>query len=248
VKIHPNDNASLENPTRLSNGELLFPGCLFHPRPQPLVAPAPQLALAQSEEEALAMPAIPDGESGHKFSTHLHATCAFIAPDENATQLVQHGDINNRPLGLLEPVTIQLRDGRVVMLMRAEWGGFLWRAESSDNGRTWTKAWQTDIPNPTTHLSLIRLPDGRIALIHNNAGKIGTRGPRNPMSIWVSDDELQSWSIKQDVISSSGNPRPAKWQDTLDRLAYPHAQIVNGKLVFVYDRNRRDAMYVEVEL
>jgi hypothetical protein len=247
IRVH-DGKGSLDMPIRLKNGELLFPGALYHPRPQPLVAPVQQLCEAQSEEEALAMPAVEGAEVGGKFSTHLHACCAFISADENATQLEEYGDINNRPLGLLEPVCVQLRDGRIVMLMRAEWGGFLWRAESSDNGRTWTKAWETDIPNPSSHTSLIRLPDGRIALIHNPAGRKGTRGPRSPLSIWISDDELESWSVKQDLFATSGNVRPHNWPDGLDRLAYPHAQILDGKLVFVYDRNRRDAMFVEVEL
>jgi hypothetical protein len=143
---------------------------------------------------------------------------------------------------------MQMRDGRIVMLMRAEWGGFLWRAESLDNGRTWTQAWETDIPNPSSHTSLIRLPDRRIALIHNPAGRKGTRGPRNPISIWLSDDELESWSVKQTLIATSDNYRPHNWPAGLDGLAYPHAQILDGKLVFVYDRNRRDAMFVELEL
>ncbi len=247
VDIH-GGQGSIEMPIHLQNGELLFPGALYHPRPKPLVAPVQQLCEAASEAEALAMAAVAGSELGGKFSAHLHACCAFISRDQNALHLAEHGDINNRPLGLLEPVCVQLRDGRIVMLMRAEWGGFLWRAESSDNGRTWTEAWQTEIPNPSSHTSLIRLPDNRIALIHNPAGRKGTRGPRNPMSIWISDDELESWSVKQDVIATSDNVRPHNWPGGLDRLAYPHAQILNGKLVFVYDRNRRDAMFVEVEL
>jgi hypothetical protein len=194
------------------------------------------------------MPAVEGEPSGGKFAAHLWGCCAFISPDEDVTYLEEHGYIANRPLSLLEPVCIQLRDGRVVMLMRAEWGGFLWRAESADNGRTWTPAWETDIPNPSSHTSLIRLADGRIALIHNAIGKKGTRGPRNPLSIWISDDEMESWCIRQDVIATTGSYRPDDWPNGLDRLAYPAAMLLDGKLVFVYDRNRRDAVFVEVDI
>jgi len=122
------------------------------------------------------------------------------------------------------------------MLMRAEYGGFLWRAESSDNGRTWTDAWQTDIPNPTSLAALIRMPDGRIALIHNAVGGVvGQNARRDPLSIWLSKDETESWYLKEDVITGGS-------------LAYPCPLIVDGRLVFSYDRNRREARFVEVEL
>lgn len=246
--IH-NNHGAFGAPIKLHNGEYLFPGAFHDPRPKPLVAPVERLCEAATEEEALAMPAVPGQPSGGKFSTHLHGCCCFISRDENATTLEEYGYIANRPLGLLEPVVVQLRDGRVVMLMRAEWGGFLWRAESADNGRTWTPAWETDIPNPSSHTSLIRLPDGRIALFHNAAGRKGTRGPRNPLSIWISDDEMESWSVKEDVIATHGNYRPDDWPGGLDRLAYPAAMLLDdGRLVFVYDRNRREAMFVEVEI
>ncbi|MBM3187557.1 MAG: exo-alpha-sialidase [Chloroflexi bacterium] len=247
LTVH-NNYGGFGEPIQLANGELLFPGAFHDPRPVPLVAPIKQLCEATSEEEALAMPAVPGESSGRKFATHLHGCCVYISPDEEATSLQEYGYIANRPLGLLEPVCVQLRDGRIVMLMRAEWGGYLWRAESADNGRTWTPAWETDIPNPSSHTSLIRLPDGRIALIHNPTGQKGVFGLRNPLSIWISDDEMASWSIREDVIASSGNYRPDNWPAGPNRLAYPHAKILDGKLVFVYDRNRRDAVFVEVEI
>ena len=122
------------------------------------------------------------------------------------------------------------------MLMRAEYGGFLWRAESGDNGRTWTDAWQTDIPNPTSLAALIRLPDDRIALIHNAVGGVvGERAQRDPLSIWLSDDEMETWYLREDVITGG-------------QLAYPCALIVDNRLVFSYDRNRREARFVSVDL
>jgi len=106
------------------------------------------------------------------------------------------------------------------MLMRAEYGAICGARESKDNGRTWSEAWQTDIPNPTSLAALIRLPDGRIALIHNAVGgKVGYRDKRDPLSIWISNDETDSWYLKQDVITGG-------------QLAYPCPLIVDAKLVF----------------
>lgn len=233
--VHDN-HACLCGPVRLANGELLFPVSFFEKREKPLVGPVAKLAQTKTEEEAIAVPAVENDKSGGKFCTHLHGCSVLIAKDEDANDLVEYGKIGNRPLGLLEPTCVQLKDGKIVMLMRAEFGGFLWRAESSDNGRTWTDAWQTDIPNPTSLPYLIRLADGRIALIHNaRGGVVGANAHRDPLSIWISDDELQSWSIKADVIRSGS-------------LAYPNPKLLDGRLVFAYDHNRRQVRFVEVSI
>jgi len=122
------------------------------------------------------------------------------------------------------------------MLMRAEWGGCLWRTESKDSGRTWAPAWPTDIPNPTSLACLVRLNDGRIALIHNAIGKIGAFLQRDPLSVWISDDEMKTWSIKRDVLSRGS-------------LAYPNGLVLHdNRFVFVYDRDHRQVCFVEIGL
>ena len=235
LTVH-DSHACMCGPVRLANGELLFPVSFFQKREKPLVGPVKELAHAKTEEEALSILPVENDKSGGKFCTHLHGCSVLIAEDKNANELREFGNIGNRPLGLLEPTCVELKDGRIVMLMRAEFGGFLWRAESSDHGRTWTDAWQTDIPNPTSLAYLIRLPDGRIALIHNaRGGIVGANSHRDPLSIWISDDELKSWAIKADVIRGGS-------------LAYPNPKIINGQLVFAYDHNRRQVRYVEVTL
>ncbi|MBP8128821.1 MAG: exo-alpha-sialidase [Candidatus Hydrogenedentes bacterium] len=237
LRIRDSDNIMVGRPVQLRNGEYLLPTSFFEKRLVPLAGPIPATAQATSEAEALALPPGPGAAAqSNKFLTHLHGCSALTTADPELRGLVEHAGIRNRPLGLLESTAVQLKDGRVVMLMRAEYGGFLWRAESSDNGRTWTDAWQTDIPNPTSLAALIRMPDGRIALIHNAVGGVvGQNARRDPLSIWLSKDETESWYLKEDVITGGS-------------LAYPCPLIVDGRLVFSYDRNRREARFVEVEL
>ncbi len=237
---------------RLDNGEWLIAASFFEKRPAPLRAEIAALAGAKSEAEALALPPAPDGKCpAGKFGTHLHGCSVFISDRDDFRGLTEHGHIANRPLGLLEPTIVQLKNGRLVMFARAECGGFLWRTESADRGRTWTEAVETDIPNPTSLPFLIRLADERIALIHNNTG--GRRGlmtARSPLSIWISDDELASWSIKADIVTRTPVPRPDGFPaDQPDNLAYPNGLVLaDGRFVFGYDRNRRQAMFVEVEI
>jgi predicted neuraminidase len=228
------DAVTTHSPIKLSNGEYLFPGQFFERRPQPLVAPVDQLVHAASENEALALPP-GEGRSAYKFATHLHGCSAFISPHQDGREMVEYGHIANRPLGLLEPTCVRLQGGRIVMLMRAEWGGFLWRAESDDDGRTWSKAYETDIPNPTSKAHLVRLPGGRIALLHNATGQRGAWGRRDPLSVWISDNEMASWSIREDVLHGG-------------MLAYPNGMVLDGRLVFAYDRDRRQARFVQVSI
>lgn len=226
-----------QGPVELSNGEFLFPGMFYDLRPEPLRAPAQQLAHASSEAEALAMPP-GDGGDGGKFSEYLMGCCVWLSPDDKGLEWQGlHGRIDNRPLGLIENTVAEMSDGRLVMLMRAEWGGFLWRSDSTDHGRTWTPAWQTDIPNAGSLVHLLRLNDGRIALLHNpTSGEVGRKGPRDPLSLWISDDDMQSWSYQEDILTGGA-------------LAYPNAlQMDDETLVFVYDHDRRQTRFVAVKL
>ena len=147
------------------------------------------------------------------------------------------GRVCNRPFGLLEGNIIELKDGRLTLLMRADWGGFLWRSDSTDGGVTWCDAYQTDIPNPSSLAQLLRLQDGRIMLVHNpTCGEVGKRDDRSKPAVWLSNDEMESWYIKQDVLSGK-------------YLSYPSPlQLRDGRVIFSYDRDRRSAHFVEVLL
>ncbi len=237
--VHNNNLTIVGEPLLLNNGKYLYAACFYDKREKSLKGPVSILSQPhQTEESIYSMADTIKGDevSMTKFGAYRHGCSVLMADDDTTIHFTEYGYIANRPLGLLEPTMVQLNDGRIVMLMRAEWGGFLWRSESNDNGKAWSKAWQTDIPNPTSLAMLIRLPDKRIALVHNAAGELGKVGSRNPLSLWISDDEMKSWSVKADLIK--GN----------DMLAYPNVHIVNNKLVFVYDKNRREAKYVEVSI
>ena len=63
--------------------------------------------------------------------------------------------------------------------------GFLYRAFSTDNGRTWSAAVRTNFPDATSKFSGVRLPDGRYVLVSNPKP-----GKRDPLALSVSDDGL----------------------------------------------------------
>lgn len=139
-----------------------------------------------------------------------------------------------------EDNVVELRDGRLVMLNRADGTGCLWRSESTDRGRTWTGPCRTDIPNPGSKFRLFRLRDGRIAMIHNPNpqtthpnSKHYAHCNRNPLALWISADDLQSWGYRRTLVDFPG------------MLAYPDGVLSDDERVihFAFDYNRHDVIY-----
>lgn len=63
--------------------------------------------------------------------------------------------------------------------------GFLYRAFSTDDGRTWSKPVKTNFPDATSKISGLRLLDGRYVLVSNPNPK-----KRDPLTLSISDDGL----------------------------------------------------------
>jgi hypothetical protein len=86
-----------------------------------------------------------------------------------------------------EPLWWTLPDGKslVALFRDNRRGGYLYRAFSTDNGRTWSAPVQTDFPDATSKIFGMRISNGQYVLISNpNPLK------RDPMTIAVSDDGM----------------------------------------------------------
>ncbi len=85
-----------------------------------------------------------------------------------------------------EPDWWVLPDGNLCALFRDNAGsGYLFRAFSTDEGRTWTKPVRTNFPDARSKFSALRLKDGRYALVSNPNPK-----RRDPLTLAISDDGL----------------------------------------------------------
>ncbi|MBU0607678.1 MAG: glycoside hydrolase [Armatimonadetes bacterium] len=168
----------------------------------------------------------------------------LVSEDGGATWTI-HGDIrlSDDPTyhAWAEPTIVELSDGRIAMLIRADGKGCLYRADSTDGGLTWPEfAEPTDIPNPGSKATLLGLPDGRIALLHNPSIK-----GRLPLALWISDDDMQTWGHQQVLVEESlDGPNSGLG------LSYPDGFVSrDGRSIhFVFDDNRHRAVYVEVAL
>jgi predicted neuraminidase len=89
---------------------------------------------------------------------------------------------------------VELRDGRVLMIIRTQLGR-IYRSCSSDAGVTWSPAEPMDIISPEAPSSIARLPGGELLLVWNNdlEAAAGVRGRRTPLTCAISRDEGQTW-------------------------------------------------------
>lgn len=126
---------------------------------------------------------------------------------------------------------VELSDSRLAMLCRADGTGRLSYSQSTDLGLSWVPWSDSDIPNPGSKFRLHRLKDGRILLIHNPNSKSGIR---NPLSLWISNNDMQSWNHKRVITDFPG------------KLSYPDGFVEEDEsyVHFAFDYNRHDLISV----
>ncbi len=101
-----------------------------------------------------------------------------------------------------EPAVVELKDGSVLMLMRAN-GGVQYLSYSRDKGKTWSPAVPSNISSPISPASVARIPSTRdLLLVWNNNGEKGPgyfKGKRTPLTLAVSKDEGKNWQHRQNI-------------------------------------------------
>jgi len=153
---------------------------------------------------------------------------------------------NGNNYGAIEPTILQLKDGRVWMLLRTQ-TGFLYESFSK-NGAVWSPAKKSRFHSSTSPAALTRLPDGRIALFWNNCEmpprykKAGVYGGRDALHAAISDDEGKTWTGFREVYRDPyRNQTPPRRGDR--GTAYPGAVAAkDGTLVLVSGQGNRRAM------
>jgi len=142
-----------------------------------------------------------------------------ISRDQGRTWTL-HGSLE-APHWALENMVVELKDGRLWMLIRTG-SGFLWQSHSQDRGQSWTPASQTTIPNPGSRFFLRRLRSGALLLLNHPRSK-----GRSHLTAQLSRDDGQTWTNGLLIDERTG-------------VSYPDAvESDNGLITMVYDRDRR---------
>jgi predicted neuraminidase len=133
-----------------------------------------------------------------------------------------HGSLK-APHWALENMIVELRDGRLWMLIRTG-SGVLWQSHSADRGRTWTAATATTIANPGSRFFIRRLASGNLLLVNHYKFK-----GRSHLTAQLSADDGQTWNEGLLLDERGG-------------ISYPDGvQADDGLIWIVYDRDRQGA-------
>ena len=134
--------------------------------------------------------------------------CGVAISSDEGMSFQRHGALRSgEGVALWEPNCVELEDGHIVMMMRAQ--THLYVSESFDYGRSWSEPRKSVIPNSNTKITLLKVR-GHIVLLNNPVADASWEG-RTHLEIWISDDLMRSWKKKVPIM-----PPEEKW-------FYPHA-------------------------
>ena len=116
--------------------------------------------------------------------------------------------------------------------MRSD-SGFLWRTDSADGGKRWSRAYPTALPNNNSGVDCVKTADGRVWLVSNPTDT----DERSPLTLSVSTDNgvtFNEAAVLEDVPGGE--------------FSYP-AIIADGDALYItYTYEREKIAFAEVSL
>ena len=115
--------------------------------------------------------------------------------------------------GAIEPVLVELKEGRVWMIIRTQTLRF-YESFSSDGGKTWTPPSPTRIMAPDSPAAILRLSSGQLLLVWNDVSQYPITGSwRQYLYAALSNDEGKTWSPSKRVAPLVEADSPASRGD-----------------------------------
>jgi len=206
--------------------------------------------------------------------TGSHDTAAIgISHDDGETWTLEEvpGSI-----GSVHMTIVPLEGNRMVAFYRRRQADFVHRSVSEDGGMTWSPPEATDVPNNNSSINVIRLSDGRLAMVCNPTSAAtssdrraslydeieagddrpdATGGcnpiwgvPRAPLSLCISTDEGRTFPLRRVIDDSPGTCLSNNSEDGRNKeLSYPYLlEADDGGLHVAYTYFRRAIKYVRL--
>jgi hypothetical protein len=133
--------------------------------------------------------------------------------------------------GAIEPIVLELKDGRVWMLIRGQSGRFY--ESFSKDGADWSPPQPTDIVSSDSPAGLLRLNDGRIFMLVNDCQNFPyALGGRHVLIGAVSEDEGRTWHGYREMIRDPLRNEPPQTEGDFG-VSYPFPTLTaDGKVLF----------------
>jgi len=117
-------------------------------------------------------------------------------------------EVNMLPVEAQEPHVVELKDGRLLMLMRT-YSGYVVRSFSADQGKTWSAGEavpELKLPPNSSAINVKRIPStGDLLLLRASAGPAEPPRRRTPFVSTVSKDDGATWSPDRVIAGESDN-------------------------------------------
>lgn len=121
---------------------------------------------------------------------------------------------------LVQPSVVRPKKGnpRLIVFFRDRRAQHVYRAESPDDGKTWTRPSKATLPNNNSGIETSVLSSGNLAIVYNPTTK-----DRNPLSVSLSDDQGITWKYTRNLeYTKSSNgvefSYPTLFQDSSGRI------------------------------
>lgn len=133
--------------------------------------------------------------------------------------------------GAIEPVCLELADGRVWMLIRTK-TGYLFESFSPDAGDTWSKPVPSRFRSTNAPGSLLRLRDGRIVMVWNNTHH---QLSREVLAAAISVDDGETWSGYREIVRVNNAKDKEARHYAFGAVTYPYlTEAEDGAVVVAY--------------
>ncbi len=143
-------------------------------------------------------------------------------------------EVNMLPVETQEPHVVELKDGRVMMLMRT-YSGYVARSYSNDGGKTWSKGEavpELRLPPNSSALNVKRIPStGDLLLVRSSDGPKEPPRVRTPFVSVISKDDGATWTNDRTI---AGDPE--------DDYGYPSLMFLDDLALISY--HQRDGLHV----
>ncbi|WP_085535190.1 sialidase family protein [Massilibacteroides vaginae] len=148
----------------------------------------------QLEDGRLLMPVALHKTSNGEWKEQADLYC-YYSEDNGNTWKSSTSVPNLTNIITQEPGVIELRDGRIMMYIRAS-GGHQQLSFSTDKGASWSHIESSNIASPISPATIEKIPgsDDWLLVWNNNDGSDAkTKGQRTPLTMAISKDEGKTW-------------------------------------------------------
>lgn len=133
---------------------------------------------------------------------------------------------------MIQPTLWESKDGSVHMFTRTKVGK-IYRSDSYDGGKTWCRAYATNLPNNNSGIDLDTDDQGRIFLAYNN---IGIPGIRTPLVLSVSTDDGKTFT------------KIKTFEKGLAEYSYPSVVVKGDTIHITYTYERDYIAYWQIKI